>query len=123
MTRTIFPRATSFRFTRLSTSATLAGIGVRQRQRHRAEVPIDRLSNYDDLLYEFAVDGCLDNWDAYTAVRTRVEHALETAYIAMVTAMLRRLSTNEAALDCSIIEHCYHVAVMSQRLLRESPPY
>jgi hypothetical protein len=38
------------------------------------------LSNYDDLLYDFVGDGRLDDWGAYTAIRTRVEHALEAAY-------------------------------------------
>jgi hypothetical protein len=40
-------------------------------------------SNYDDLLDEFVGGGRLDDWDAYTTVRTRVEHALEEAYRAV----------------------------------------
>jgi hypothetical protein len=41
------------------------------------------LSNYDDLLDEFMDGSRLDDWGTYTAVRTRVEHALEAAYSAV----------------------------------------
>jgi hypothetical protein len=53
------------------------------------------LSNYDDLLDEFVDGSRLDDWDAYTAVRTRVERALEEAYSAVgysyVTAGFRHV--------------------------------
>jgi hypothetical protein len=41
------------------------------------------LSNYDDLLDDFVDAGRLNDWGAYTAVRTRVEQALEAAYLAV----------------------------------------
>jgi hypothetical protein len=41
------------------------------------------LSNYDDLLDQFVGGGRLDDWGAHTAVRTRVERALEEAYSAV----------------------------------------
>jgi hypothetical protein len=41
------------------------------------------LPDYDDLLYEFVDANRFDDWATYTAVRTRVEYALEVAYQAV----------------------------------------